>query len=89
MNKKIMFTLKDKYSNETKEVTLPELLEIINRDRSEEWIDYDESDWMEGWLTWEEGDCYNLINISDPIIYSKYLLKLSKYLLKLKEKNNE
>jgi hypothetical protein len=82
MNKKIMFTLKDTSTNKTKEVTLSELLEIINRDRSEEWIDYDESDWIEGWLLWGEGDCYTLINISDPIIYSKYLLKL-------KEKNNE
>lgn len=28
--------------------TLDEILEEINRDRSEEWTDYDESDWKEG-----------------------------------------
>jgi hypothetical protein len=30
------------------EMTVPEILEFINRDRSEEWTDYDETDWQEG-----------------------------------------
>jgi hypothetical protein len=29
-------------------MTLPEILREINRDRSGEWIDYDETDWQEG-----------------------------------------
>ncbi len=29
-------------------MTLPMILEEINRDRSEEWIKYDETDWREG-----------------------------------------
>lgn len=30
------------------EMTLPEIIEEINRDRSELWLDYNESDWQEG-----------------------------------------
>ncbi|KKN11366.1 hypothetical protein LCGC14_1027060 [marine sediment metagenome] len=40
---------------------LKQVLEEINRDRSEEWTDYDKTDWLEGWEVWCEGDCYNLI----------------------------
>ena len=29
-------------------MTLPMILEELNRDRSEEWTDYDETDWREG-----------------------------------------
>jgi hypothetical protein len=29
-------------------MTLPEILEEINADRSEEWVNYDETDWREG-----------------------------------------
>ena len=29
-------------------MTLPMILEEINRDRSEEWMKYDETDWREG-----------------------------------------
>ena len=28
--------------------TVKEILEEVNRDRSNEWTDYDESDWQEG-----------------------------------------
>jgi len=38
--------------------TLTEVLEEINRDRSEDWTDYDVSDWREGWEHWVEGDGY-------------------------------
>lgn len=41
---------------ESQEWTLEQILEEINRDRSEEWTDYDESDWQEGWKEWVEGD---------------------------------
>ena len=29
-------------------MTLPMILEEINRDRSDEWMNYDETDWHEG-----------------------------------------
>ena len=29
-------------------MTLPMILEELNRDRSDEWEDYDETDWLEG-----------------------------------------
>ena len=41
--------------------TLDQILEEINRDRSEEWINYDENDWREGWDEWCEGDFYTII----------------------------
>jgi hypothetical protein len=34
------------------EMTLPEILEEINRDRSEAWQDYDQTDWREGLSEW-------------------------------------
>ena len=40
--------------------TISEILEEINRDRSEEWVDYDESDWLEGWDEWCEGEYFKL-----------------------------
>ena len=42
------------------EWTLEEVLNEINRDRSDEWIDYDETDWKEGWEEWVEGEFYSL-----------------------------
>jgi len=41
--------------------TLEQILEEINRDRSEEWTDYDETDWEEGWNEWCEGEFYTLV----------------------------
>jgi hypothetical protein len=38
--------------------TLNEVLEEINRDRSEDWTDYDASDWREGWRDWVQDDGY-------------------------------
>ena len=34
--------------NEVFKWTIPQILEEINRDRSAEWTDYNESDWQEG-----------------------------------------
>jgi len=42
------------------EWTLEEVLNEINRDRSNEWTDYDETDWKEGWNEWVEGEFYSL-----------------------------
>ena len=36
-------------------------LEEINRDRSEEWQDYNETDWEEGWCEWVEGIDYERV----------------------------
>jgi len=40
--------LKDITTDEIFEMTLAEVLAEINRDRSEEWIKYDETDYKEG-----------------------------------------
>ena len=34
--------------------------EEINRDRSEDWTAYNESDWREGWNEFVEGDVYTM-----------------------------
>ena len=50
------YTIRDIEYNTTFQMSLEEILEEINRDRSEEWQDYDETDWREGlteWTTWE------------------------------------
>lgn len=53
------------------EVTLQEILAEINRDRSEEWTDYDETDWQEGleMTDWELIPYYvkGIIYKTDPI----------------------
>ena len=38
--------------------TLSQVIEEINRDRSEDWTAYNQSDWREGWDEWVEGDVY-------------------------------
>ena len=38
----------DKTDGSVYNMTLPMILEEINRDRSDEWTDYDETDWREG-----------------------------------------
>lgn len=43
------------------EWTLEDILTHINADRSEDWTDYDETDWEEGWDVWIEGEFYKLI----------------------------
>ena len=40
--------LRDKESGEVVIWTVKQILEDVNRDRSEEWTDYDETDWNEG-----------------------------------------
>lgn len=48
--------VKDLESGEIQEWSLKAVLEEINRDRSGSWTDYDESDWLEGWNEWVEGE---------------------------------
>jgi len=45
---------------EPREWTIDEILEEINRDHSDEWSDYNKSDWLEGWMEWVEGDYHKL-----------------------------
>jgi len=53
--------IKEIKSSEIFEWTLKEVLEEINRDRSEEWQNYNRTDWREGWDEWCEGDIYTLM----------------------------
>jgi hypothetical protein len=41
--------------------TVSEMLDEINRDHSDQWTDYDESDYMEGWMEWVDGEFYRII----------------------------
>ena len=52
------YTIKDTKTNKTFQWTLTEVLQEINRDRSGEWQDYDETDWREGWREFVEVDGY-------------------------------
>lgn len=49
-------------SGEVEKWTIDQVLEEINRDHSDEYTPYDESDWEEGWKEWVEGiGFYSLI----------------------------
>lgn len=48
-------------SGEVSQWTIEDLLEEINRDRNYSWIDYDESDFLEGWFEWVEGESLMLV----------------------------
>jgi hypothetical protein len=43
--------------------TIPEILEEINRDRSDQWSPYTVEDWQEGWEEWCEGKTYKLLMV--------------------------
>ena len=38
--------------------SLEVILDEINRDRNEFWLDYNEHDYLEGWDEWVEGEYY-------------------------------
>lgn len=53
---------------ETNEIHLWNMQDIlyeINRDRSAEWTDYDETDFEEGWSAWVEGEFYSLLMLHE------------------------
>jgi len=58
MNK--TYTVKEIQSGKLEEWTTAQILDEINRDRSNEWQNYNESDWIEGWLEFCEGDIYTI-----------------------------
>ena len=60
---KLKFKLKDLETGEFFYWSLEKLLKEINRDRSEQWTNYNKSDWREGWFEWCEGDCFTLKEI--------------------------
>lgn len=35
-------------------MTIDDILDLINKDSSDDWTDYDESDWLEGWVQFVE-----------------------------------
>lgn len=55
------FKVKDLHTGEVFDWSLQDILAEINRDHSDKWTDYDESDWEEGWNEWCEGYYYTLI----------------------------
>lgn len=59
-----VFKIKDKDTNEILLWSMEDVLREINRDRSEDWSDYDETDWHEGWFAWVEvDDFYSMIEV--------------------------
>lgn len=40
--------------------SIEEVINEINRDRTEQWQDYDSTDWRVGWAEWVEGEFYSL-----------------------------
>ncbi len=56
--KELTVKIKDLTSGKVETWTVPRILEEINRDHSDDWTDYNEFDWVEGWMAWIEGDEY-------------------------------
>lgn len=48
------YKIKNEQTNETLELTIKEILDYVNSDRSEKWTNYDESDWIEGLEHWTD-----------------------------------
>ena len=46
--------------SEPKGWTIEEVLEEINRDHSDDWMDYNIFDWLEGWMEWVEGEYHKI-----------------------------
>lgn len=53
-----LYKIKDNETNKIFYWTLTEVLEEINRDHSDGWSNYDETDWKEGWKVWVEEEGY-------------------------------
>jgi hypothetical protein len=43
-----IYKIRDVEDGSVYKMTLPTILEELNRDRSDEWANYDETDWREG-----------------------------------------
>lgn len=55
------WVVKDIESGEVMRWTLTDILNEINRDRSDDWTPYNASDWREGWDQWCEDYTYTII----------------------------
>ena len=53
-----LYKIRDNETNKIFNWTLDQVLKEINRDHSDGWLDYDESDWQEGWKVWVEEEGY-------------------------------
>jgi len=42
--------------------SIKQMISEINRDRSDTWLPYDASDWMEGWKHWVEGEAFEIVS---------------------------
>jgi len=50
--------------------TIPEICNLINADRGQQWIDYDQHDWVEGWHEWmaeENQTTYKLLTKAEEM----------------------
>ena len=70
---KDMYRVQDISNNKIYFWTLEQVLHEINRDHSEHYTPYDESDWQEGWFEWCEGDCYHLLGKKFNHMREQYL----------------
>lgn len=70
-----VFTVLNKETDEELLWYIEDVLDEINRDRSEKWIDYSKNDWFEGWAKWCEDDIYTILIIEheEDKIYRPFL----------------
>lgn len=70
-----VFTVLNKETDEKLIWYIEDVLDEINRDRSEKWIDYSKNDWFDGWAEWCEDDIYTILIIEhgEDKIYRPFL----------------
>lgn len=70
-----VFTVLNKETDEELIWYIEDVLDEINRDRSEKWIDYSKNDWFDGWAEWCEDDIYTILIIEhgEDKIYRPFL----------------
>lgn len=70
-----VFTVLNKETDEELLWYIEDVLDEINRDRSEKWIDYSKNDWFDGWAEWCEDDIYTILIIEhrEDKIYRPFL----------------
>jgi len=67
-----LIKVKDCSTGEILNWTLDEVLYEINRDHNNEWVDYDETDWREGWDDFVEGNGYYSLKIKQFTLSRSY-----------------
>ena len=55
------FLIKDLFDDKTFVWTIEQMLQEINRDRSDTWENYNSKDFLEGWNEWVEGNYYTIV----------------------------